>query len=229
MNRLISRIAQRLRGERFEVDPDVPGSYLSSLAVEKAVARLRGILIFRRLRPAVFVGRRARILCIERINISGYVSIGRDCTIDALSRDGIVLGHGFSMGRGASIECTGSLQTLGKGLKVGDNVGISSNSFLGCAGGIEIGSDTIIGNFVSMHSENHNFDRPDVPIRLQGVNHVGIRIGRNCWLGAKCTILDGVTLGDNSIVAAGAVVRAGEYEPWSLLAGVPARKIKSLI
>lgn len=228
MNLLISRIAQRLRGERFEVDPEVPGSYLLGFAIERMLARLRAVLTFRSLSTPAFVGRGARIRCVKRISLGGFASFGCGSNVDALSREGFVVGRGFSLGRGASIECTGSLQTLGKGFRAGDNVGVGSDSFLGCAGGIEIGSDTIIGNFVSMHSENHNFGRPDVPIRLQGVNHVGIRIGRNCWLGAKCTILDGVSLGDNSIVAAGAVVRAGEYEPWSLLAGVPARKIKSL-
>lgn len=228
MNRLVSWIAQRLRGESFNVDPAVPAGYLLGFTIEKALARLRAILVFRRLSPTVFVGRRARIKCVGSISLKGFASFGRDCYVDALSREGLVLGHGFSLGRGAAIECTGSLQTLGLGFRAGDNVGVGSASFLGSAGGIEIGSDTIIGNFVSMHSENHNFDRTDVPIRLQGVNHAGIRIGSNCWLGAKCTILDGVSLGDNTIVAAGAVVRAGIYEPWSLLAGVPARKVKSL-
>jgi acetyltransferase-like isoleucine patch superfamily enzyme len=79
-----------------------------------------------------------------------------------------------------------------------------------------------------MHSENHRYELPGIPIRLQAVTHKGIAIGKNCWIGAKATILDGVKIGNNSIVAAGAVVTEGEYEDFSLLAGVPARKIKSL-
>ena len=227
MNRLISWVAGRLRGERFEIDPDIPASYLLAFAAAKAIARLRGMIAFGP-SASVFIGRGARLKCVEKIRLAGFANFNVDCYVDALSRDGVVLGRGFSLGRGASIECTGSLKTLGAGLSAGDNVGIGSSSFLGCAGGISIGGDTIIGNLVTMHSENHNFESTDLPIRLQGVSHQGIRIGRNCWIGAKATILDGANIGDNSIVAAGAVVRAGDYDAGSLLAGIPAKKIRSL-
>lgn len=227
MDRLVSSIARRLRGERFEIDPAVPSSYLASFALEKALARLRGLLAFRFVRHPVFVGRRAQIKCVSRLSIAGFASFGDDIYVDALSRDGVVLGRGFSLGRGASIECTGSLKRLGKGLTVGDNVGIGSGSFLGCAGGIEIGSDTIIGNMVTMHAENHVFEDGGVPVRLQGVTHQGIQIGRNCWLGAKATILDGARIGNDCVVAAGAVVREGVYPSGSVLAGVPAQQVRA--
>ena len=112
------------------------------------------------------------------------------------------------------------------GLVLGDNVGIGSNSFFGCAGGITIGNDTILGNFVSMHSENHNYSDRKIPIRSQGVNSKGIKIGTDCWIGAKVTILDGVNLGDGCIVVAGAVLTEGSYPPFSILGGVPAKIIK---
>ena len=88
-----------------------------------------------------------------------------------------------------------------------------------------MGSDVIVGNFVSMHSQNHNFDDLNVPIRLQGVNSNGIFIGNNIWIGAKATILDGTKIGDGSIIAAGAVVK-GEFPQNSIIAGVPAKVIK---
>lgn len=166
--------------------------------------------------------------CGSKIVFKGFANLNTGSLIDALSREGVVLGQGFSLGRGAAIECTGSLKTIGKGFVAGKNVGIGSGSFLGCAGGVVIGDDTILGNFVSIHSENHRFERHDMPIRLQGVDHKGVRIGSDCWIGAKVTILDGVVLGSHSIVAAGAVVREGEYPDGSLLAGVPARVVKML-
>lgn len=227
MKRFVSLMASRFRGERFEIDPGIPTNYLLAFAAAKIIARLRGMIRFGP-SPPVFIGPGARLKCVSKIRLSGFANFNADCYLDALSRNGVVLGRGFSLGRGASIECTGSLKTLGVGFTAGDNVGIGSSSFLGCAGGISIGSDTILGNLVTMHSENHNFEHADLPIRLQGVSHQGIRIGRNCWIGAKATILDGANIGDNSIVAAGAVVRAGDYEAGSLLAGVPAKKIKSL-
>ena len=65
-----------------------------------------------------------------------------------------------------------------------------------------------------------------VPIRHQGVVRKGIKIGSNCWIGAKSTILDGVVLGDGCIVAAGAVLIEGRYEHNGIYGGVPAKLIK---
>lgn len=109
---------------------------------------------------------------------------------------------------------------------MGRNVGIGSCSFLGCAGGIEIGEDTIVGNYVSFHSENHNFEDPTLPISRQGVNHVGIKVGAGCWLGAKVTVLDGAIIEDGCIIAAGALVTQGRYLANSIYGGVPAKRIK---
>lgn len=69
-------------------------------------------------------------------------------------------------------------------------------------------------------------DRPDVLIRLQGVDHKGIVIGRNCWIGAKATILDGAVIEDGCVVAAGAVVKAGLYAANGIYGGVPAKLIR---
>ena len=117
------------------------------------------------------------------------------------------------------------MSCLGKGLIVGDNVGLGTHGFWGCAGGIEIGSDVIFGNYVSLHSENHNFKDLIKPIRLQGVNHKGIKIGSNCWIGSKVTILDGATIGNGCIIAAGAVLK-GIFPDNVIIGGVPARILK---
>ena len=66
-----------------------------------------------------------------------------------------------------------------------------------------------------------------LPIRLQGVNHQGIKIGNNVWIGAKATFLDGSVVGNNSIVAAGAVVR-GIFPDNVIIGGVPAKIIKKI-
>ena len=90
----------------------------------------------------------------------------------------------------------------------------------------EIGDDTIFGNYVSIYPENHNYKDKNIPIRLQGVNSRGVvRIGNNCWIGAKVTILDGTVIGDNCIVAAGAVVTS-DVPDYSICGGVPAKLIR---
>ena len=225
MNELFSKFFTTLRGESFSVDPSIPFSYLLSLALERGCDYLRGLIRFKRLNRWIFVGKHARIKCIKKIKCGKFLKISSETYLDGLSKNGVVLGNNFSLGRGSSIECTGSLNKLGIGFTAGNNVGIGSFSFLGCAGGITIGDDTITGNYVSMHSENHNYKDGSRPIRLQGVNSKGIYIGKNCWIGSKVTILDGAVVGDNSIIAAGAVVIDGNYEGSSIYGGIPARKI----
>ena len=104
-------------------------------------------------------------------------------------------------------------------------MGLGTQGFWGCAGGITIGDDTIFGNYVSLHTENHIFSDVEPPVRFQGVTHQGISIGRNCWTGAKVTILDGVSIGDGWVIAAGAVVTT-QCPANCIIGGVPAKIIK---
>lgn len=68
---------------------------------------------------------------------------------------------------------------------------------------------------------------PKKLIREQGVNSKGIKLGNNIWVGAKVTFLDGCEVGNNSVVAAGAVVN-GVYPDNVVIGGIPAKVIKTL-
>lgn len=226
MVKLLSKVISTIKKEEFKLDDSLSSSYLIFFLFSKFISYLRFVFKFKTFRLG-FIGKRSSILARNLIKFNKNLSIADDCHIDALSKDGIAFGDNVSVQKRVVIECSGSLRFLGKGLKIGHNVGIGSNSFLGCAGGITIGDDTMIGNYVSFHSENHNYDRNDIPIRLQGVNHKGIKIGKDCWIGAKITILDGTILGDGCVVAAGAVLNGKVYPKNSILGGVPAKIIKN--
>jgi len=226
LKKVLNTLISSVKNESYTIDDRIPGGYLLRLSRVRIVMKLRGFLRFPGRAHPPFIGSGAVILCKKNITMGRGVTIGEKAYIDALSTDGIRLGNNVSVGKNTRIECTGNLRHLGKGLSVGDDVGLGTDNFFGCAGGIEIGSDTIIGNFVSFHAENHNFSRLDVPIRLQGVNHRGIRIGNNCWIGAKCTILDGAVIEDGCIIAAGALVRENVYAKNGIYGGVPAKLIK---
>ncbi|MCG8310081.1 MAG: acyltransferase, partial [Cytophagales bacterium] len=118
-----------------------------------------------------------------------------------------------------------SMENPGRFIKIGNNVGIGEFAYLGGGGGLEIGDDCIAGQYFSCHPENHNFSDPDVVIRLQGVSRRGIKIGSNCWIGSKVTILDGVTLGKGCVLAAGSVVTRS-FPANSIIGGVPAKLIR---
>lgn len=145
--------------------------------------------------------------------------------INALSKSGVRIGKNVSIGRNSIIECTGVIRELGEGLEIGDNVGISPNAFFAVRGKVEIGENTIFGPGVSIHAENHLFNDLCKPIRTQGSSRKGITIGKDCWIGSKVIILDGVKIGDGCIVAAGAVVN-DNVPDYAIVGGIPAKIIK---
>jgi acetyltransferase-like isoleucine patch superfamily enzyme len=224
--KIINQFLSKIKGQEYAIDPKTSPLYLYLLLLNRAVMLFRGKLSLIKNNGLLFIGRKVRIKARGRIKTGKGCTFEDYCYIDAHSYDGIVFGDNVSIGKESAIECSGSLKHLGVGIKVGNNVGLGRNCYYGCAGGIEIGSDTIIGNYVSLHSENHNATDLTTPIRLQGVNHKGIKIGNNCWIGAKVTILDGADIREGCIMAAGTVVKAGVYEAFGIYGGVPAKLIK---
>jgi len=112
----------------------------------------------------------------------------------------------------------------GVNIRVGRNVFINQNCTLYDLGGIEIGDDVLIGPNVSIITSGHPLAPSE---RRSGVTASPIRIERNVWIAAGATIIGGVTIGENSVVAAGAVVTK-DVAPYSLVGGNPARLIRSI-
>lgn len=111
-------------------------------------------------------------------------------------------------------------------LELGDNVSIHPFSYIDSVGGVTIGNNVSIAEGTSIFSFNHNYEERTVPIKYQGITKKAVYIDSDIWIGAKATILAGVTIGTGSVVAAGAVVTK-DVEPLSIVAGVPAALIKS--
>jgi acetyltransferase-like isoleucine patch superfamily enzyme len=160
-----------------------------------------------------------------------HLSIGKGSVIEAgarfvcLGTTGIRLGERVTVGKFALIECTSVLWHVGVGLTVGSDSSIGDFAFVGCAGGVAIGSNVLMGQRVSFHSQNHNFADSEQLIQRQGVTDARIVIGDNCWLGSGSTILAGVVLGNGCVVAAGAVV-TNSFPSGTVLSGVPARVMR---
>lgn len=103
------------------------------------------------------------------------------------------------------------------------NPGMMPGSYIQARNGIEIGSNLRIGPGVKIISANHDPDDYD-----QYRESPPIKIGNNCWLSSNAVILQGVKLGDHTIVAAGAVVNKSFPEGNCVIGGVPAKKLKDL-
>ena len=80
---------------------------------------------------------------------------------------------------------------------------------------------------ITVTALNHNFEESSKRIDEQGVTTKPVIIGNDIWIGANAVLLPGVTIGDHSVVAAGAVVTK-DVPPHSLVAGVPAKIIKKI-
>ncbi len=112
---------------------------------------------------------------------------------------------------------------FGKHTTIGKNVFINHGCSFLDLGGITIEDDVLIGPQVKLVTENHPVD----PSNRKSLDLKSIHIGKNVWLGAGAIILPGVTVGENSIVAAGAVVTK-DVPSNTIVGGVPAKHIKNI-
>ena len=105
----------------------------------------------------------------------------------------------------------------GSRLKIGDRSQLGQNARLN--GSIHIGNDCLMGPDVVMMATSHEFSDLNKPINQQGERkEQPIVIGNDCWIGTRVVILPGVNIGDQCIVAAGAVVTKS-FPPVLLLVG----------
>lgn len=222
----LNHFGQRFKGPDYRLDPALPISSLLALAARRSVWLLRGFMSFPLRGVRVFVGANVTLRNKGMLHVSHGVTLGQGCMIDAISTKGIKLGRNVNIGPYTIIQASGVLTRLGTGCEIGDNSGIGGFSSIGCGGGVKIGNDVIMGQYISFHSENHITDRTDIPIRKQGVSRKGVVVEDDCWVGAKVTFLDGSHVGRGCIIAAGTVVR-GIIPPYSVIAGVPCRVIRS--
>ena len=157
------------------------------------------------LRAVDRVGEGVRTLGVPRIDNQGYMSIGRNTLI-------------------RSVNVPVELATGPQGrLEIGDDVSINYGVSLGCLQSIRIGDRSRLGPYVMIvDSEFHDlYDRtmrpPPRPVVLE----------EDVWVGAKASVLPGVTIGRGSVVGTGAVVTA-DVAPFTVVAGVPARVVRTL-
>lgn len=143
-------------------------------------------------------------------------------------------GHHFATKPGANIQigkavmimqdCT--IHLYGE-VKIGDRCYFNRGCYVVSHEQLLIGDDCIFGQRVSIHDQDHRLEPVDVPPGERGYDSSPVIIEDNVWVGADAIILRGVTIGYGSVVAAGSIVTK-DVPPKSLVAGVPAKVIKTL-
>ena len=112
---------------------------------------------------------------------------------------------------------------FGKNIMLGKNVFINAGCKFQDQGGIFIDDDALVGHGVVIATLDHDMD----PEKRHALHPAPVHIGKKVWIGANATITSGVTIGDNAVVAAGAVVTK-DVPNDTIVGGVPAKPIKKI-
>lgn len=154
--------------------------------------------------------------------------------------DNIFIGDGSAVAASAVLDGNSGPITLGKrnmvspgallipyggSITLGDDCSVNPYCVLYGHGGLTIGNGVRIAAHSVIVPSNHDLSDPDTPIYQLPTVNTGITIGDHVWIGAGVRILDGVTIGENSVIAAGAVV-SKDVPAHAIVGGVPAKVIR---
>ena len=137
----------------------------------------------------------------------------------------VELSENLQLGRRTTVSSFTKIKTTDGVVRTGHDCGFATGCFLAAGrGGIELGDHVVCGPNVAIVGVNYRYAELEVPFEEQGITSTGVRIGRNVWIGANCTILDGTVIGDNSIIVPNSLVNR-RLPPNIIAQGIPAKVI----
>lgn len=110
-------------------------------------------------------------------------------------------------------------------IKCGKNFVVNSNTYINGVGEVEIGDNVLLGPNVVISSGEHQYSDVKKPVTLQKIIPKKIIIEDDVWIGANVVVMPGVEIAKGTVVGAGSIVTRST-EPYSVVVGVPAKKIK---
>ena len=172
----------------------------------------------------VFFGKNVTLRHPHKIFIEDGVVIDDNCLLDAkgYSNRGIRIGAGSFVGRNSIIYCKNG------DIELGEKVNLGINCTLFSANRLAIDRNTLIAGYTYiMSGGEYDYQDPEQHIIDQegSISRGPLHIGHDCWIGAGVTVLDGGSIGDESVIGAGSVVRHPIPEK-VIAVGSPARVIK---
>jgi acetyltransferase-like isoleucine patch superfamily enzyme len=153
----------------------------------------------------------------------GFVFLGKGVELYARRGYGrLILGRWVHIGKGNAIRAHEGT------LRIGDKCVFGKDNTVNCFLDVEFGAATIVADWVYVCDFDHVFRDITVPIKDQGIVKSPVRIGPDVWIGAKATILRGVTVGQGCVLAAHTVVNR-DLPPYSVAVGMPARVVRNRV
>jgi acetyltransferase-like isoleucine patch superfamily enzyme len=178
--------------------------------------------LFRETGRGVVFGRDVVLRYPHRIRLGNHVAVDDNCLLDARGggENGIRVGDHTIISRNTTVLAKFAPLTIGEHTNIGSGCLISSMD------GLSIGNRVLIAANCYIGGGTYVSERTDIAIVDQGYLMKGpVIIGDNCWLGAGVAVLDGVKIGRDCIVGAGAVVTR-DLPDFAVAAGVPARVLR---
>ncbi len=167
-----------------------------------------------------------RLRYADRIKLGHGVYLDQGTYLHACP-EGIEIGAESIVMHGAILHVYNFRGLPHAGIKIGRNSLIGEYSVIRGQGGVVIGDRVYTSPFTQIVAVNHVYDDPRRPFVEQGITAEGIVIEDDVWLGSGVVVTDGVRIGQGAVVAAGAVVTK-DVPPHTVVAGVPARVIKTI-
>jgi acetyltransferase-like isoleucine patch superfamily enzyme len=190
------------------------------LKIGSFLRRLFYRLIFRHIGTSVDIQPGSEFLSPNNIEIGDWARLHRDIRIRCREEHSTVrLKEWAHIDRGVDIKMH----------RVGGEIEIGSHTYIGpytCLSGnsIKIGNYCMVASHSGIYANNHVFADSTRKIVEQKNSYQGVVIEDDCWLGTGVKVLDGVTIGQGSVIGAGAVVTK-DIPPYSIAVGVPAKVI----
>lgn len=170
----------------------------------------------------IFFGGNSKNLKIsDNVDIWGKIKLGNNIYFGSgvkIYKNNIIEDNVY-LGDYVELRCNGKNR-----INIGKNTTINKSTLI--MGTVNIENDCLIAPLCVIVGSNHNFSDINNNINKQGLSSKGIHIKENTWIGAKVTILDGVTIGENSIIGAGTIVTK-DIPRNSIVIGNPAKIIKT--
>lgn len=170
----------------------------------------------------VTIGRNVTLRGGCRIHLGDDVHIDDNCVLDARGATAsIAIGDGVLIARNSIVRARDGRLTIGDGADIG------CNCILGTDSRLAVGDKVLIAAFAYLVAGgNHVFDDPDTPVIDQGTtSRGGIAVGDGSWIGARVTVLDGVTIGAGAVVGSHALVTR-DIPPRAVAQGTPAEVVR---
>lgn len=180
-------------------------------------------LLLKKVGRGVIWGRNVTLRHPHKIEIEDNVAINDFAVLDAYGGEG----SGIKIGEGSLISRNTVLNSKGGFIEIGKrtNLGMMSIIFSrDCV--VRVGNDVLMSAYCYlMGGGSHSMERTDIPISMQGAECRGIEIGDNVWLGSGVRVLDGCSVGKDSVIGTNSFVNT-DIPEFAIAAGIPAQIVK---